>query len=210
MEIDLTFKTYDEFEAYRAQWERDTQQVFVKAKSRKFEHGVKERDTIVYKAVTFACVHGKDRPSESDGDRPFQHTKKKGCPVVFQLMGSKKSGTLSVRIAPDISQHSHTLTETCQRQVKLNCGIHAIAMAVSFAMGEDPSAARYSHELMRNHLRQCFENKRLDKFPLPKAKDRITLIQHKAPTNFKIPKLWHKLDGKSPTKPKTAKKFKKP
>ena len=102
MEIDLTFKTYEEFEAYRAQWERDTQQVFVKAKSRKFEHGVKERDTIVYKAVTFACVHGKDRPSESDGDRPFQHTKKKGCPVVFQLMGSKKSGTLSVRIAPDI------------------------------------------------------------------------------------------------------------
>ena len=148
MEIDLTFKTYDEFEAYRAQWERDTQQVFVKAKSRKFEHGVKERDTIVYKAVTFACVHGKDRPSESDGDRPFQHTKKKGCPVVFQLMGSKKSGTLSVRIAPDISPHSHTLTETCQRQVKLNCGIHAIAMAVSFAMGGDPSAARLSHELM--------------------------------------------------------------
>ena len=94
MEIDLTFKTYDEFEAYRAQWERDTQQVFVKAKSRKFEHGVKERDTIVYKAVTFACVHGKDRPSESDGDQPFQRTKKKGCPVVFQLMGSKKSGTL--------------------------------------------------------------------------------------------------------------------
>ncbi len=42
---------------------------------------------------------------------------------------------------------------------------------VSFAMGDDPSAARYSHELMRNHLRQCFENKRLDKFPLPKAKD---------------------------------------
>ena len=116
----------------------------------------------------------------------------------------------SVRIAPDISQHSHTLTETCQRQVKLNCGIHAIAMAVSFAMAEDPSAARHSHELMRNHLRQCFENKRLDKFPLPKAKERITLIQHKAPTNFKIPKLWHKLDGKSPTKPKTAKKFKKP
>ena len=210
MEIDRAFKTYDEFEAYRAQWERDTQQVFVKAKSRKFEHGVKERDTIVYKAVTFACVHGKDRPSESIDDGPFQHTKKKGCPVVFQLMGSKKSGTLSVRIAPDISQHSHTLTETCQRQVKLNCGIHAIAMAVSFAMGGDPSAARFSQELMRNHLRQCFENKSLDILPIPKAKERITLIQHKAPTNFKILKLWHKLDGKSPTKPKTAKKFKKP
>ena len=121
MEIDLTFKTYDEFEAYRAQWERDTQQVFVKAKSRKFEHGVKERDTIGYNAVTFACVHGKDRPSESDGDRPFQHTKKKGCPVVFQLMGSKKSGTLSVRIAPDISQHSRDLSTSSEAELRYTC-----------------------------------------------------------------------------------------
>ena len=97
----------------------------------------------------------------------------------------------------------------CQRQVKMNCGIHAIEMAVSFAMEGDPSAARFSHELMRNHLRQCFENKSLDIFPIPKAKERITFIQHKGQTIFKIPKLWHKLIGQSSTKPKTAKKFKK-
>ena len=112
MEVNRTFKSYNDFEAYRAEYERDTKQVFIKGpSSKKFGIGEDERDTIVYKAVTFNCVHGKDRASESTGNRPFQHTKKTGCPVTFKVNGYKKTGTLSVRIAPDILQHTHPLTE---------------------------------------------------------------------------------------------------
>ena len=77
MEVNRTFKSYNDFEAYRAEYERDTKQVFIKGpSSKKVGIGEDERDTIVYKAVTFNCVHGKDRASESTGNRPFQHTKK--------------------------------------------------------------------------------------------------------------------------------------
>ena len=107
MEVNRTFKSYNDFEAYRAEYERDTKQVFIKGpSSKKFGIGEDERDTIVYKAVTFNCVYGKDRASESTGNRPFQHTKKTGCPLTFKVNGYQKTGTLSVRIAPDILQHT--------------------------------------------------------------------------------------------------------
>ena len=88
----------------------------------------------------------------------------------------------------------------CQRQKKLNCGVHAIAMAVCFANGNDPSIARFSHELMRGHLGDYFENQMLEEFPPPKPKERIVSVKSHGTIEFKIPQLWHKLAIKSQSK----------
>ena len=48
MEVNRTFQSYNDFEAYRAEYERDTKQVFIKGpSSKKFGIGEDERDTIV-------------------------------------------------------------------------------------------------------------------------------------------------------------------
>ena len=112
MELHREFKTFEEFEAARKQWEKDTHQSFTTSRSKKFRIGDEARETLVYTEIVFSCLHGKERPSEASGVRPFQHTKKMGCPVTFQLNGSKRSGTLVVRVAPDIAQHNHQLTES--------------------------------------------------------------------------------------------------
>ena len=93
----------------------------------------------------------------------------------------------------------------CQRQVKLNCGVHVIAMALCFAQGADPSTAQFSHALMRDHLRHCFEVQALTDFPPPQAKEKIVNVSGEGIVEFKVPKLWHKLVAISPPKPKSKK-----
>ena len=58
------------------------------------------------------------------------------------------------------------ISKPCQLQEGINdCGIFAIATALSIALGLDPSKLNYNQELMRNHLKSCFENKYLKMFP---------------------------------------------
>ena len=58
------------------------------------------------------------------------------------------------------------ISKPCQLQKGINdCGVFAIATALSIASGMDPSKLNYNQELMRNHLKSCFENKYLKMFP---------------------------------------------
>ena len=83
----------------------------------------------------------------------------------------------------------------CQKQKGLNCGVHAIAMAVCFALGHMISEARFSHELLRGHLVECYEKQNLSEFPKPteKEKGKIAVTSRGTRLQIRIPKLWHKL-----------------
>ena len=111
MELDREFKTYEELDLFPKEWEKETHQVFTTFKSKKFDKGDQAREKLAYKEIGFAYLHGKERPSQTAGGRPFQHTKKTDCPVWFQVNGYKRSSNLIVRLAPFISQHNHPLTE---------------------------------------------------------------------------------------------------
>ena len=45
------------------------------------------------------------------------------------------------------------------------CGLHAIANALSVALGIDPTTITYNEKLMREHLLNCFEEEFLTMFP---------------------------------------------
>ena len=49
MKIDQTFKTFDEFQKFRLQWQEDTFQTFTITKSDMFSVAEKQRETLVYK-----------------------------------------------------------------------------------------------------------------------------------------------------------------
>ena len=57
MKIDQTFKTFDEFQKFRLQWQGDTFQTFTITKSDMFSVAEKERETLVYKQVIYGCAH---------------------------------------------------------------------------------------------------------------------------------------------------------
>ena len=79
----------------------------------------------------------------------------------------------------------------CQKQKGLNCGVHAIAMAVCFALGHMISEARFSHELLRGHLVECYEKQNLSEFPKPteKEKGKIAVTGKETRLQIRIPKL---------------------
>lgn len=54
-----------------------------------------------------------------------------------------------------------------QRQIgSSDCGLFAIANAVSLCLGNDPHMLRYDQKQMRNHLYNCFENHSITPFPM--------------------------------------------
>lgn len=56
--------------------------------------------------------------------------------------------------------------KACQRQGNgFDCGVFAIAFATSIANGIDPATLVYTPNQMRDHLRACFEKKKLTQFP---------------------------------------------
>ena len=46
-----------------------------------------------------------------------------------------------------------------------SCGLFAIAMAYDICSGRDPCNLLYEESLMRNHLKTCFELRKLSQFP---------------------------------------------
>ena len=109
MKIDQTFKTFDEFQKFRLQWQEDTFQTFTITKSDMFSVAEKERETLVYKKVIYGCAHGTQRKQQSQGSRPQQRTRKLDFPVSFTLKGRKKSGgQLTITEEPN-QQHNHAL-----------------------------------------------------------------------------------------------------
>ena len=85
MKINQTFKSFDEFERYFLQWQKDTFQNFTVTKSEKFTVEEEERETLVYKKATYGCVHGEKRKQQSEGHRPQQRTRKLNCRFKMQI-----------------------------------------------------------------------------------------------------------------------------
>ena len=63
MEENRTFQSYKDFENYRTAWEAETFQNFTNTTSKKFARDDALRETPVYQEITFACIHGKERPT---------------------------------------------------------------------------------------------------------------------------------------------------
>ena len=89
----------------------------------------------------------------------------------------------------------------CQRQKGLDCALHAIAIAVDFASGNDPGKSRLSPSQMRPHLEEWYENEEITPFPGPQGNERPRLVGTGDETEIVIPALWHK-----PATAKTAMK----
>jgi hypothetical protein len=53
----------------------------------------------------------------------------------------------------------------CQQQLPNDCGLHAIANAITLAWGEDPSQSLYNRGFMRQHLKKCLLSKVMSAFP---------------------------------------------
>ena len=51
-----------------------------------------------------------------------------------------------------------------------DCGLYAIAYITHIATGLDPSLYIFRQALMRNHLLKCFEQKKLEPFPVFKER----------------------------------------
>ncbi len=53
-----------------------------------------------------------------------------------------------------------------ERQVgTADCGLFAIAFALTLCLGSDPYMKQYNQKLMRNHFEMCVDNKQLLHFP---------------------------------------------
>jgi len=52
-----------------------------------------------------------------------------------------------------------------KQQGRKECGLYAIANAISIALGKDPLKLHCNEALMREHLVRCFSNKDLEQFP---------------------------------------------
>ena len=60
-------------------------------------------------------------------------------------------------------------------------------------MGHNISEARFSHDLLRDHLFKCHERQRLSQFPEPKVKERSTVTGKEVRVQIRVPELLHKL-----------------
>ena len=88
-----------------------------------------------------------------------------------------------------------------QRQVGgSDCCLFAIAFAASLCMRKDPHTERYAQTEMRQHLAQCFEEKKITSFP--KSDARRWLGRHRITNRKKVDVFctcrlpWDKYDGK--------------
>ena len=50
-------------------------------------------------------------------------------------------------------------------QSGVNCGFHAIAIALSLCQGKDPSVLKFTTKEIRRHLWSCFQNNQMSEFP---------------------------------------------
>ena len=107
--------------------------------------------------------------------------KKKNHVDIYDSMGSPPNnhvlGCVSSLIRPSSNSFAFQL-KSCQLQKNSSdCGIFAIAFAMTLACGESPSFSSYSPSQMRSHLVSCFKKKEIDPFPAATSDDRVVLCQ---------------------------------
>lgn len=74
----------------------------------------------------------------------------------------------------------------CQQQLPNDCGLHAIANAVSLALMEDPANCIYDRQVMRYHLKQILDSKLITAFPKSQKKKDIILSESSRIKNVKV------------------------
>ena len=88
---------------------------------------------------------------------------------LYDSLGSVLTRSLQKQIAAiAFNQRSSTVTverQTVQRQGVNDCGVLAIAFAMSLANGRDPAMITYSPAALRSHLRQCLMSGVFTEFP---------------------------------------------
>ena len=52
-----------------------------------------------------------------------------------------------------------------QQQGTVDCGLFAVAYAVSFANGKDPAKVKFDQPSMRAFFAECIKKRHLDEFP---------------------------------------------
>ena len=79
-----------------------------------------------------------------------------------------------------------------------DCGLFAVAFAASLCMGSDPHTERYNQPVMREHLAQCFEARKITPFQEGKRRlGRHRIINRKKVDVFCMCRLpWDKYDRK--------------
>ena len=75
MKINQTFKSFDEFERYFLQWQKDTFQNFTVTKSEKFTVEEEERETRLQEGYTWMCPWREEETTVFRTSTSTAHTK---------------------------------------------------------------------------------------------------------------------------------------
>ena len=101
---------------------------------------------------------------DSLGRNPSIYLKKQ----IAQIAGNKSTNALQI----------HTQSVQRQRPASNDCGVLAIAFAVSLAVGaNDPTDVTYCEKRLRHHLRDCLIRRHFTEFPLLRTKFTTDRIQ---------------------------------
>ena len=81
---------------------------------------------------------------------------------LYQSVDERTKALISQQTGP---HHEAVVSMTQRQNGTQDCGLFAIAFAMSIACGEDPSKRTYNQDLMREHLVDCFSKKVVQLFP---------------------------------------------
>jgi hypothetical protein len=109
------------------------------------------------------------------------------CVLIYDSLGGSSSeveehviGCISSLLQTSKKSFSYQ-SVGCQKQLPNDCGLHAIANALSLALGEDPSNCIYSRKAMRYHLKSCLTSKLISPFPRSNSnKDNLVSVSSKS------------------------------
>jgi len=109
---------------------------------------------------------------------------------VCYLYDSLASSEVAKEITKDVAAFSmctddsiHFITMPVHQQSNgVDCGVFAIAFAVALAHGKDPTLLAFEESLMRSHLLECLEDKKVRLFPtkdkrIKKCKTKTTTVR---------------------------------
>ena len=100
-----SYGSYDAFLTDLKAWSADTYQTFVIGRgNEKVQRDHHFATKLVYRKVTFVCIHHGQYESKGKRFRTFIHTRQKGCPANIYVTGSMKTGIVKVRIGEGHNQ----------------------------------------------------------------------------------------------------------
>lgn len=92
-----------------------------------------------------------------------------GSVYVYDSLYSSVSTWTKMQIASILNTPQDNMSLIIKRFQKqsgaVDCGLFAIAAAISICFGKDPSTAKYDQKKMRKHLYKCIEGKEITPFP---------------------------------------------